>query len=223
MSNTKLAEGVVTRIKSPGKDLAEERIRFTLDPTQDWESYAVRGPQGLPDRSSHSSKASRKSKDRNADDEKASRDEDRDTAESKDKDNDQAVDLVLTHRAAIYTFARSPEGYELFGVDNPSAPDSKTSRSGNTTRPLPATAPGPKPASFANIREGSFVAVRYRKVNGVNEVLSLSIIELPTMTQNATAPGVRATSAAPAGTAPAAPARVPTVPLTPTAPAVGRP
>jgi len=180
-------EGVVIRISKPGKDLPEERVRFTLDPNQDWESYAERGPLGLPDRSTRASRAATAKADDAANP---------DADKSEDPDHSQVINLVLPRRAFIYTFARTPEGYDLFGVNTPSAPDPQGSRTGNTSRALLTPAPGPAPASFANIREGSFVAARYRKVGNVNEVLNLSLIELPTAMPATTVPGAPGTSGA---------------------------
>lgn len=237
-------EGVVTRVSAPGTDLPEERLRITLDPSQDWESYVMHGPVGLAhhEGSNARSGANRTQNPPPPPAPAPSREETRRSEAARPG----AIDLVVTHRTFIFTFARSPEGYDLFGVDNPSAPDRQVSRTGQTLRPVAPTLEGPKPASFANIREGSFVAVRFHKDGNVNDVLNLSLIELPTIPASrvpvpgapAAAPGAAAPAPAPAtvpaqpprqpalapppSTAlPPAPVRVPVVPVTPAPPSLG--
>src|SRR4051794_23328855 len=39
-----IAEGVVTRIDPPGKNVAGELLRFAFDPAQDWASFISLGP-----------------------------------------------------------------------------------------------------------------------------------------------------------------------------------
>lgn len=324
-------EGVVTKVMPPGKELAEERKRFLLDPSQDWESFVTRGPAGLPIRERDTTRigspepvevpdtARSQRPVRGADrvirtetieepeparvprteldpdrgvrtetidearrtetgTERAVRTEtlEEDPAPTRvrqteertervrrtepdekpapapaprtepvenrvlgtepveageaqgDADQSPGLEMVVTQKTYVYAFARSPDGHDLFGADSASTPDSTRDR-----RIAPA---GPKLSNFTNIREGSFVAVRYRRTGDVYEVLNLSLIESPTLptptgttpaTPDTAAPGTRTPdAAAPIGTVPGAPAavpgrfRVPTVPTTPAAPSV---
>jgi len=162
----------------------------------------------------------------------ATRDDDpKNTDEAADRTG--LVDLTIVPRfSRIVTFARTPDGVDLFGAATESSPNQTTSRSGLTRRPG-IVAAGPKETNFTNIKEGSFVAVRYRRVGDANEVLNLSLIEFPLVdpaSQPATQPVIsspRTTPAAPPvgsnvdrgavppGAAPAVPVRVPRIPTTP--------
>ncbi|MBX6313903.1 MAG: hypothetical protein IRY99_13450 [Isosphaeraceae bacterium] len=130
--------------------------------------------------------------------------------------NPRAIDLVLTRNAAdsIFTFARTKDGRNLFGASTLSSPDLVNSRTGVTKRTItpPAVfAPSTMPlrTNFTNIKEGSFVAVQYTKVKGVNNVIALSLIEFPL---NEPAPAPPASPAAPAPVPGAAPTPQPGAP-----------
>ena len=227
-------EGVVTKLMKPGDDLAEERIRFTLDPAQDWTSYVQYGPEGLPNRGDGVDGGKK------IDDQVQPAQADRAEAEAAGDQAPDPIEMVLTRRTHVFTHGRTAEGYDVFGVNTLSSPGVETSRSGATLRPVDAAA-APTPASFTNIKEGSFLAVRYRKRGDVHEVLNVSLIEMPTIETNpptatevgsATAPGsIPSTTTIPgaiqAGTPTPSPAaipgaRVPAVPATPSGPAVPR-
>lgn len=63
------------------------------------------------------------------------------------------------------------------------APNEATAATTSTAPNVPVAGSGSglggAPTNFTNLREGSYVAVRYRKVGDVNEVLNLTLIDLP--------------------------------------------
>ncbi|HWE38302.1 MAG TPA: hypothetical protein VG406_17150 [Isosphaeraceae bacterium] len=107
------------------------------------------------------------------------------------------IELVLTRGSKVYTFARDGRGTTLYDPANPNAP----SRTGpDAVRANPITQ-AVQPTNFTNIRDGTFVAVRYRQTKGVNEVVGISLIAKATAnarplsatagTTTVIAPGVR--------------------------------
>jgi len=201
------AEGVVTRLDRAGKNVNGELERFAFDPSQDWTSYVNRGVQGVPEKDAERPKSNS--------DIKAANEKQHEDAPDKPK----VMEMVITKRTYVYTYARDMDGIDHYAVATSSSPDTSSSRSGLTRRSDTAPANGPKQTNFTNIREGSFVAVRYRKVGDLNEVLNLTLIELPVNPADAAVPPGTATTP---GTAPAARGRVvapgtrvPTVPLAP--------
>lgn len=212
-------EGVVTKISAAENDKPGS-IRLTVDPSQDWVAFAAEGPRVIdstPERASAKIEAKIQS-DRarlardlaNGADEKTiaadkrqlARDQSRlqtDVAtrdENPDGTADRSglVDLtILPGFSRIVTFARNPDGVDLFGSATESSPDHRASRTGLTHRPG-FEAAGPKETNFTNIREGSFVAVRYRRVDEANEVLNLSLIEFPLVDPTGRTPGSSAIS-----------------------------
>jgi len=211
-----MAEGVVTRLDRAGKNVNGELERFAFDPSQDWNSYVNRGITGVPEKDADRPKTNAEIKAAN---EKQHEDA---------PDRPKVMEMVITKRTYVYTYARNADGTDLYGVATASSPETTSSRTGLTSRPRPSpgTANGPAQTNFTNIREGSFVAVRYRKVGDLNEVLNLTLIEMPVNpadgtnpngTGTGTGPGNgTATSPGPARVPPSGtPARVPTVPLTP--------
>jgi hypothetical protein len=229
-------EGVVTEVSAPGKDFPEERVRIVVDPSQDWDSFVLNGPRGVAHHGARATTAGvnkdRATSDRNrqvandqarpralksAHDANARRAEDRDARAGADADepsSGQGTPLVVTKRSYIWTQARSPEGYDLPGVATLDSPDVQTSRTGSTLRPA-APAPGPQPASFAKIREGTFIVARYRPVGDHNEVLGLTLVELPLQTQRTAVP-LRETQTPIRGVVPPAAATPPSgIPATP--------
>jgi len=206
------AEGVVTRIDRAGKAVNGELERFAFDPSQDWFSYVNRGATGVPEKDEDRPKTT---KDAKAANEKQHEDQ---------PDKPKVMEMVITRRTYVYAYARSADGTDQYGAATSSTPDTTSSRSGQTNRVVTAAPTGPMRTNFTNLKEGSFVAVRYRKVGDLNEVLNLTLIEMPlnpdaaTPPPSATAPGRVGTApgrgTGPAGTT-ATPVRVPTVPLQP--------
>jgi len=191
------AEGVVTRLDRAGKNVNGELERFAFDPSQDWTTYVNRGITGVPEKDADRPKTNSEIK--------AANEKQHEDAPDKPK----VMEMVITKRTYVYTYARHPDGTDMYGVATASSPETRSSRSGLTSRPNTAPATGPMQTNFTNIKEGSFVAVRYRKVGDLNEVLNLTLIEQPVnAAEAATPPGGRNAP----GTGPA---RVPAVPLNP--------
>jgi len=197
------AEGVVTRIDRAGKNVNGELERFAFDPAQDWYSYVNRGATGVPEKDENRPKTN--------DQIKAANEKQHEDA----PDRPKVLEMVITKRSYVYTHARSADGTDQYGRATSSSPDTTNSRTGVIRTPNVAPPTGPMATNFTNIKEGSFVAVRYRKVGDLNEVLNLTLIELPMNSAEGVAPAPSPTGTpAPArGTVP--PARVPTVPLAP--------
>jgi len=198
------AEGVVTRLDRAGKNVNGELERFAFDPSQDWNSYVNRGVKGVPEKDDERPKTNQ--------DIKAANEKQHEDAPDKPK----VMEMVITRRTYVYTHARDLDGVDHYAAATASSPDSTSSRTGLTRRtPTAEVANQPKQTNFTNIREGSFVAVRYRKVGDLNEVLNLTLIELPMNPTEVAPPGATPTTS-PAGT-PGAPGgvRVPTIPRAP--------
>jgi len=260
-----IAEGVVTRIDPPGKNVPGELLRFAFDPSQDWSSYISLGPAAAPPKEKQAEakkeKAVRKSLGSTKSDERLKRKaarEAEDAADEAEKDDEakadagdlpavpapkddatnavrpdrpKPIEMVVTRRTYIFTHARSPEGADLFGIATQSSPDIHSSRTGLTNRVV-APARAPAPTNFTNIKEGSFVSVRYRRLGSLNEVLNLNLIEHPMAEPPSHVPAsvaptpiggtsvaLPATGAIPGAPAtPAAPVRVPRVPTNPVGP-----
>ncbi len=199
------AEGVIVdKIERPGKDLADEQIRLSIDPAHNWAEFA--GPGSVP-----------------ATDATKGKDDGGETP--------KRIALVLTKRSALTTFARTPEGEAVPDSANVAAPTEARSRvTSNPTANVPRRIFSP--TNFTVLKPGQFVAVQYRKAGGVNEVVAMSLIVRPTQvtpapgsgaapsttgrtgTAAGTGTGIKA-GTAPAGSAPATPARVPRVPAVP--------
>ena len=193
------AEGIVTRIDRKGNEVNGELERFAFDPSQDWNSYVTRGPQGVMDKDADRPKSKAEVKEANT---KVSKEE---------AGGPQVMEMAITKRTYTYAYARAEDGTDLYGSATSATPELGNSLSGNVSRlPTPGgtmTPKGPAPSNFTNMKEGSFVSVRYRKVGDVNEVMNLTLIDLPLNPVN-TAP---TRTAAPAATG----ARTPTIPKTP--------
>jgi len=215
------AEGVVTRIDRAGNDVNGELQRFAFDPSQDWTSYISRGAQGVASKNADRPKTN--------DQIKAANEQQHEDS----PDSPGLMEMAITKNTYVFTHARTPDGTDHYGMATTSSPDVTSSRTGLTNRAAAPTATGPMPTNFTNLKEGSFVAVRYRKAGDVNEVMNLTLIEQP-ISPTATAPGASSTGTAAPGTAPAGrgtapagtrtgapagttvrPAQVPTVPLNP--------
>ena len=190
------AEGVIVgKVQKPGKDLQDEVIRISVDPTRNWSGYTTPGASAAVPASSERAKGNAGS----------------------------PLDLVLTRRAlsSLYTYARTPDGRPVADALNPNAPDIGRSRSGLTSTTV-ATPPLVSPMNFTMIKPGQFVAVQYRKAGDLNEVVSMAVIVTPTTpttgTPNNTVTGGRSTGT-PAGATGSAPGaatpkagRVPRIP-----------
>jgi len=211
-----VAEGVVTRIDRAGKNVSGELERFAFDPSQDWFSYVNQGTSGVlgKDNDEDRPKTNAEIKAANA------------KQHEETPGKPKVMEMVITKRTYVYTHARSPDGTDQYGVATSSSPDRSSSRTGLTNRVNTAPVTGPVQTNFTNLKEGSFVSVRYRKVGDLNEVLNLTLIERPlnpeavggtpatpaTPPRGTTAP-VRVRGAGPAE--PKTPVGVPTVPLAP--------
>jgi hypothetical protein len=78
-----------------------------------------------------------------------------------DVNGDLEVPLAVTARTHLSEYIRSPEGIDRYVVPG-----------GGTTRRADA-------ANSSNVRKGEYVAVRYRRVDGRNVALNISVIQLP--------------------------------------------
>lgn len=82
------------------------------------------------------------------------------------------MEFVLTRDSKVYTFARDPKGNTLYDPANPNAPVQTGADAVRARRVTQAV----QPTNFTNLRDGMFVAVRYRTTRGVNEVVGISLI-----------------------------------------------
>jgi len=193
------AEGVIAdKIERPGKDLADEQIRFSIDPTHNWAEFAGPGSAAATE-----------------------------SGKGKDGETPKRVALVLTKRSALTTYARTPEGDAVPDPANTAAPTEARSRV-TATPTANVTQRVVSPTNFTVLKPGQFVAVQYRKAGGVNEVVAMSLIVRPSSASPAAGAATGAaptatgrtgngtgTGVAPAGNAPATPSRVPRVPAVP--------
>jgi hypothetical protein len=166
------AEGVVTRIDRAGKTINGELERFAFDPSQDWMAYVNKGVEGIPEKDAERPKTTAAQKDANA------------KVHGDDADRPTILEMAITKRTYTYTHARLDDGTDVYAAATSASPDNSTSRTGLIrTAPSAGQTAGaadrPQATNFTNLKEGSFVSVRYRKVGDVNEVLNLTIIDLP--------------------------------------------
>jgi len=267
-SNIQVAEGVVTRLDRAGKNINGELIRFAFDPTQDWHSYTNQGAQGVASKDAEPARDAKPARSADGNGEATSKVEadakaalagveaaNKATTVDTPKGDPQAdpaqiLEMAVTSRTYVYTHARAEDGTDMYGAATSASPVVTSPR----TAPGGVTSSGrvdqPLPTNFTNIKEGSFVSVRYRKLGDVNEVLNLTLIEMPlnpdaagggtgraTGAGTAGAPGTAGTGATGTGTTgsgtigtggvgPTAPAGAgtlpPAVPTTPTGPAIPR-
>ena len=105
-------------------------------------------------------------------------------------DKPRLMEMTITRQTYVAAMPRTGDGIDLVGAATSAA--------------------GQNSASFANVKEGSYVCVRYRRGGDVNEVVNLTMINLPT----SASAGDRVGSGLPGGTAQPA-GRTPTVPLNP--------
>jgi len=215
---------VVTRLDRAGKNVNGELERFAFDPSQNWASFVDRGPQSVTEKGADRPKTTEDEKNANAKQHEDS------------PDTPKVMEMVITKRTYVYTFARDAEGVDQYGAATSSTPDRINSRTGVTNHEPGQPPTGPVATNFTNLKEGSFVSVRYRKVGDVNEVLNLTMIETPlnpggdvygatsSSTTGSRAPGGGATAPNTGRTGPTVPAgtRVPSVPLEPTGPVIPR-
>ena len=157
-----LLEGVVTKIEAPDKAIVGSKLSLTIDPAQSWEMH-VAGPASVV-----ATRADVKADVRAA----------ADAPVTTDANAPQPVSVVTTIQTRMVGFARSAEGVDMIGAPTLSASKDTSSASGLTQR-RPQASGGPAEINFTSIREGSFVAVRYRKVGAANVVTNLSLIEAP--------------------------------------------
>jgi hypothetical protein len=91
------------------------------------------------------------------------------------------VDITLTRRTYIFAHARTMDGVDLQGAATESSPDDRRGRSDElaTHNPASVTQARDRETNFTNIKEGSFVRVRYRQAGNVWEATNVSLIEPP--------------------------------------------
>ena len=191
------AEGVIVgKVQKPGKDLQDEVVRLSIDPTRNWSAFGGTGaaPATVPAGS-----------------------------ERAKGDTEKALDLVLTRRAlsSLHTYARTSDGRPVPDALNPNAPDVGRSRSGLTSTTV-ATPPLVSPMNFTMLKPGQFVAVQYRKSGNLNEVVSMAVI-VTSATPATGTPNNTVTGGTGTGTV-GSPARTNATPgsTTPKAPSTGR-
>jgi hypothetical protein len=190
----KVVEGVVTRVGKPAKDLTGEIMRIRVNGAKTWDDHVL-GPARPKTATARS----------------AANDPDRAI------DDANSVDIVLTRRTYIFAHARTVDGVDLYGVATESSPFDNRARSDATTTHIPVNSPGnraDKETNFTNIREGSYVLVRYRTTGNLNEATNVSLIEMPLNPPRRTdisAPGVNPAGRTVPGNVPGAP-RVPSPP-----------
>jgi len=194
----KVVEGVVTKVSKPGKDFTGETLRIRVNGARTWDDHVL-GAARTPTARSAANGSDRAVDDANS------------------------VDIVLTRRTYIFAHARTMDGVDLYGVATESSPDDHRARSDATATHVPVNSSGnraDKETNFTNIREGSYVLVRYRTAGNLNEATNVSLIEMPLNPQGGTAisaPGVN-----PAGrVAPGGVSGAPRVPVPASAPSPG--
>lgn len=234
LAGIRRVEGVVIGVepavdqKAGGKALDHELVRLRFDPNQSWLKFSTDGPQLKPTASPVSETR------------KGPREVVRDAPPQAGSGpaepggpTDPLMTLVVTKHSRIYVHARTREGQDLYGVPTASSPSNRPSGRGVTGR-LPVERPAVKETNFTNIKEGSFLSVRYRMVGDLAEVINLNLIEYPVVTpgEAASVPGPTPTAVPGASVGPnagaspkaapgGAPARVPVVPTEPVSPTTG--
>lgn len=131
-----------------------------------------------------------------------------------------AVDVAVTARTHVFVHARTKDGIDLLNMATASSPNLRAGRVGVTGTVVREPAARPIETNFTNIHVGSFVSVRYRPVNGTNQAVNVSLIELPLLSPDEAAqlPGGEPIPAARPGVsgiptdASAVPVRVPAIP-----------
>jgi len=180
-ANVIYAEGVVTRVAKPAAVAKNSRLMVTIDTTRNWEDHLTANlPGALPaDQVAAETAAT-------APGPKTIRAEGVGApgipaldgeGSTKDASGDRVVPLVITTRTHLYTFGRTNEGVDRYGLamfDSPNV---------TADTPVDATVATRRPArtagrvDLANIRPGAYVSVRYRRAGEINEALNLSLIE----------------------------------------------
>jgi len=163
-----LVEGVVTKIDTPDKGIAGSKLSLTIDPAQSWEMH-VGGPATIATRAEVKPDAAKP-----ADASPATPD----APAPADPNAPQPVTVVTTIQTRMVGFARSADGVDLIGAPTLSASKDTSTASGLTHKSIAASS-GPAEINFTSIREGSFVAVRYRKIGAKYVATNLSLIEPP--------------------------------------------
>jgi hypothetical protein len=200
-----MIEGVVTKLYRPGKDLPPETIRIRVDPARTWEDYTGGGSPLAPLPVNGSAPPSVTSLAppvtggslappraagtvRPAGPPVAARTPapprpGTSTAQPRTvaPRTPAPIDLVLTARTYVFAHARTPDGVDLYGVATHSTPADHTGLSDElaTRDPASLARARAQETNFTNIREGSFVFVRYHRVNNLNEASNVNLIELP--------------------------------------------
>lgn len=209
LAGVRHVEGVIVSVE-PTKDqdkgenaIGQESVRLRLDPNQTWLDYSTQGAKLKPAASKPDS----------GDEPKP------DEPAQAGGPTSPILTLVVTKNSRIFVHARTREGQDLYGVPTISSPNNQVSGRGVNGR-VPAQQPSKMETNFTNIRDGSFVSVRYRMVGNLAEVVNLNLIEYPVVApgEAASVPG-RVPNTVPgrgvpssAGTPVGAPVRVPVVP-----------
>jgi hypothetical protein len=236
LAGIRRAEGVVIGVEPPKdqkageKSVGRELIRLRFDPNQTWLRFSTEGPNLKPTASAGEVKNGA-----------------REVVEEAPAQAgggpvepggpiDPIMTVVVTKNTNIFVHARTREGQDLYGVPTVSSPSNRPSGRGVTGR-LPARQPTVMETNFTNIKEGSFISVRYRMVGNLAEAVNLNLIEYPVVTpgEAASVPGPVPTAVpgeavgpnargvpnakvAPNAESAGAPARVPVVPGQPNSP-----
>ena len=228
----RMLEGVVTELK-PGEGEIDANtpgtvqfIRFVVDPSQTWDDFATGiaaepepaavappEPPPAPNPPAVTAPEIEDAEPKAAvTDPRATTNDDEDALPQLSTGEPSPVEVVITSRTQIYVHARTVEGQDLHDVPTVSSP---------TVTPDQARLSALRRAdpefremrtNFSNISVGSFVSVRFREVNGINEAINVNLIEFPLDPDDV-----------PAGTAaPVPPAQTAPVPYNPTGVSIPR-
>jgi len=179
-ANVVYAEGVVTRVQKPAAGAKTSRLLVTIDTTRNWEDHLTANlPGALPadEVAAENAATAPGPKTIRAEGVDApgipALDED---GSAPDASGDRVVPLVITTRTHLYTFGRTREGVDRYGLAMFDSP--------NVTADTPiARTPARRPVrnaarvDLANIRPGAYVSVRYRRAGDTNEALNFSLVQ----------------------------------------------
>lgn len=184
--------------------LPNEKVRLIVDPTQTWDSFVLAGPSNISeDQKGPSATAPPTAADANAEkpaplvaaaaaaaraaarelkvDDDATTDvpaDDPAAGEPADGDPASAIGVLVTARTRVFVHARTKDGIDLMNMATASSPNVRPDGTGVTGRVAEAP-PTAMRTNFTNIHVGSFVSIRYRTVDDVNQAVNVNLIELP--------------------------------------------
>lgn len=151
-------EGVVTDVAVPGPNQPGVRLIVTVDTTRDWEAPPIPAGAGAQEVARSPLVGAPGA---GGDDVEVGGGVGVGEEPVADVNGDLQIPLAVTARTHLSQYIRSPEGIDKYVVPG-----------GGTTRRADA-------ANSSNIREGEYVAVRYRKVGGHYVALNIGVIQLP--------------------------------------------